>query len=235
MRSTAMGDAQFRAFGVGCAKTGTNSLARMFARGYRSAHEPQKHALLALILDRDAQFAAAVRKLLDPLDLEMNASQLNGYIVGTLVALYPEAKFVLTLREPAGWVRSFANHQLTRGRLAHGSLWARFRNLRFLGTDGPEGNALYTLDQYLRFWLSHNLNVLGVVPRERLLVVRTEHLDAEIPRLAEFLAIDAATIAPARANEGAYPAQSAPFDERELAEAAAQYAARFTQASGISF
>ena len=231
-----MGDARFRAFGVGCAKTGTNSLARMFARDYRSAHEPAKHALLALILSAqatDAEFRASVRGVLDPLDLEMNASQLNGYIVETLVALYPEARFVLTIREPASWVRSFANHQLTRGELARGSLWARFRNLRFLGEDRPDGNALYTLDQYLRFWLSHNLNVLAVVPRERLLMVRTEHLDAEIPRLAKFLAIDAATIASARANEGAYPAQSAPFDEPELVAAAAQYAARFTQVSGI--
>lgn len=233
-----MGEARFRAFGVGCAKTGTNSLARMFARDYRSAHEPAKHELLALILGRpqeDAQFGASVRNLLDPLDLEMNASQLNGYIVATLVTLYPEAKFVLTLREPASWVRSFANHQLTRGGLAHGSLWARFRNLRFLGEDRPEGNALYTLDQYLCFWLSHNLNVLGVVPRESLLVVRTEHLNAQISRMAEFLAIDEATIAPARANEGTYPAENAPFDEQELATAAAKYAARFTQASGIGF
>lgn len=229
-----MDEARFRAFGVGCAKTGTNSLAQMFAAHYRAAHEPAKQDLLGLILDR-AQDAASVRDLLDPLDLEMNASQLNGYIVGTLVALYPKANFVLTLRAPAGWVRSFANHQLTRGELARGSLWARFRNLRFLGEDLPDGNALYTLDQYLRFWLSHNLNVLSVVPRERLLVVRTENLGAEIPRLAEFLAIDEATISPARANEGAYTAQSMSFDERELVDAAAQYAARFTQASGIKF
>jgi hypothetical protein len=234
-----MRDARFRAFGVGCAKTGTNSLARMFARDYRSAHEPAKHALLETILKRgqtkDADFHASVSALLDPLDLEMNASQLNGYIVETLAALYPDAKFVLTIRAPAGWVRSFVNHQLTRGELARGSLWARFRNLRFLGEDRPDANALYTLDQYLCFWLSHNLNVLGVVPRERLLVVRTERLDAEIPRLAEFLGIDEATIAPARANEGVYPAQSSPFDEHDLAIAAAQYAARFTQVSGIEF
>lgn len=232
-----MGETRLRAFGVGCAKTGTNSLARMFAAHYRAAHEPAKQELLSLILDRPpaAEFAAAVRALLDPLDLEMNASQLNGYIVGMLVGLYPDAKFVLSLREPAGWVRSFANHQLTRGELARGSLWARFRNLRFLGEDLPEGNALYSLDQYLRFWLSHNLNVLGVVPHERLLVVRTEHLGAEIPRLAEFLEIDETTIAPARANEGAYSAERTPFDEQELAAAAAQYAARFTQASGIKF
>jgi len=234
-----MRDARFRAFGVGCAKTGTNSLAQMFARDYRSAHEPAKHALLALILKRpqtkDADFRAAVRGLLDPLDLEMNASQLNGYIVESLVALYPNAKFVLTIREPASWVRSFANHQLTRGELARGSLWARFRNLRFLGEDMPEGNALYTLDQYLHFWLSHNLNVLGVVPRERLLVVRTERLNAEIPRLASFLGVGEDTITHARANEGTYSADAAPFDDQELAAAAAQYAARFTQISGIGF
>ncbi len=234
-----MGDARFRAFGVGCAKTGTNSLAQMFARDYRAAHEPAKHALLELILKRpqtkDADFSAAVRGLLDPLDLEMNASQINGYIVATLVTLYPGAKFVLTVREPASWVRSFANHQLTRGGLARGSLWARFRNLRFLGEDMPDGNALYTLDQYLRFWLSHNLNVVGVVPRERLLVVRTERLNEEIPRLAAFLGVGKDTLTSARANECAYRADAAPFEERELADAAARYAARLTHFTGIDF
>ncbi len=73
------------------------------------------------------------------------------------------------------------------------------------------------------------------MPNERLLVVRTERLNAEISRLASFLGVGEDTIAPARANEGAYPADAVPFDEQELAAAAARYAARFTHFTGIDF
>ncbi len=234
-----MSPPRFRAFGVGCAKTGTNSLAGMFQRHYRAAHEPQVHALIGLILERphlsEAAFGAAVRALLDPLDLEMNASQLNGYIVETMVALYPDARFILTLREPRSWLRSFANHQMTRGRLKPGSPWARFRDLRFLapGETATGGNGLYSIDQYLGYWLSHNVAVMRAVPPERLLVVRTERLDDEIARLAAFLDIAPDSLVPAHANGGSYEQRPALFDDDALAAAAARYAARLREMTGF--
>jgi hypothetical protein len=226
-------------FGVGCAKTGTNSLAGMFAEHYRAAHEPEADALINLILEQEkvprAQFRSAVRALLDPLALEVNASQLNGYIIKTLVALYPEARFVLTLREPKGWLRSFANHQLKREALSPDSPWARFRDLRFGGDGTADPNAIYPMEQYLRYWLEHNARVIKTVPRERLLVVRTERLDDETPRLAAFLHIPESTIAPAHANQGRYDNESTlPFDEGQLAKAAAHYAQRLRSTTGYS-
>jgi hypothetical protein len=232
-----MVEPRFRAFGIGIAKTGTNSLAQMFADRYRTAHEPEKQALLKLILERarydHAAFCAEVRGVLDPLALEMNASQLNGHILGSLLDLYPDAKFVLTLRDPASWASSFANHQLTRGRLAPDSLWARFRDLRFAGDGSTGGNDVYPLERYLDYWLGRNLHAIGVVPQHRLLVVRTERLRDESPLLATFLGLDAATIVPARVNTGAYDDGPSPFDAQELAAAAERYAARFTHFTGI--
>jgi hypothetical protein len=225
-------------FGVGCAKTGTNSLSGMFERHYRSAHEPQADALIDLILEQQklsrAQFRQAVRDLLDPLDLEVNASQLNGYIVRTLVALYPRAMFVLTLRDPKAWLHSFANHQRNRAALPVGSAWARFRDLRFGDGETADPNAIYPMDRYFRYWLEHNARVIKTVPSERLLVIRTENLDAEIPRLAAFLRVPESTIAQAHANQGNYAGGDAsPFDDGEVTRTARRYATRLRSMTGL--
>jgi hypothetical protein len=46
---------------------------------------------------------------------------------------------------------------------------------------------LYTLSGYLSAWASHNKKVLETVPRDRLLVVRTQDIKDEVVTIAEFL------------------------------------------------
>lgn len=236
---------RFQAFGVGCAKTGTKSLAGMLRGHYRSEHEPQAHALIELILKQEQlsefAFRDSVRRTIAPLGLEMNASQLNGHIADALVSLFPEAKFVLTLREPGAWVRSFVNHQLEHRNIKPGSAWARFRDLRFLGAADGDARAaagdagLYTIDQYLRYWTTHNSRIIQSIPPRRLLIVRTENLTQDIPRLAAFLGIPETTITPARLNAGSYAVDAgAVIDDEVLAVAARRHAALFREATGIN-
>jgi hypothetical protein len=187
-------------YGVGMGKTGTHSLATVFERDYRAAHEAGSQELMELLFDvwdglrPTSEIRPALLGRDAALRLDMDASLVNGEVVSDLVDLFPDARFVLTVREPRQWLDSMANHTLAHDTPAH---WVRWRDIRFRAAElvhPPEEEAwaasgLYTLDGYLGSWARHNRMVLDAVPPDRLLVVRTEDLELRLPDLADFAGV----------------------------------------------
>jgi hypothetical protein len=205
-----MGDsdrARACAFGVGCAKSGTHSLAKMFEGSVRAAHEPKATAFLRLVQRRHAgelreeDFGDAVAALLESLDLEINVSQINGFVVDTLFRLYPTARYVLTLRDGRSWLQSFVNHTINIRRGA-GGVWKTFRDIRcepakhpHRAEDAPLRAArLYSLDAYLSYWVRHNARVVDTIPAEQLLIVPTARITDQADRIAAFLGLPASAV-----------------------------------------
>jgi len=191
-----------RAFGVGCAKTGTHSLAAMYARALATAHEPVAGKLIGLILDRDAgkisqaEFETDVARFFGAFDLDLNVSHVYGTIIDLLLRFYPEARFILTTRDCRSWLRSCVNFHVVTGSLKNTTPeWLAFRDFTF----GPERFAhrpedaplreagLYSLDSYLSYWALHNARVIATVPREQLLIVPMASLPRQAERIAAFL------------------------------------------------
>ncbi len=207
-----MSDRRLRLYGVGMGKSGTHSLAAMFERTYRSAHERDAKELMELLFDVWAGVRpwAAVTQLLQErdarLDLEVDASLVNGEVVSDLVALFPDGRFVLTVRDPWSWLDSMTNHSLAHATPDH---WTRWRDIRFRASElshPPEEAALaerglYTLDGYLGSWARHNRMVLEAVPEERLFLVRTEDLSPRLGDLASFAGIAVDDLDAGRAHE----------------------------------
>lgn len=187
-----------KVYGVGTAKSGTHSIAGLFGTNFRAQHEPDHVNLIELILGKAAGRVPRER-LLDELsererrlDLDLNSSQLNAFILPELLALFPEARFILTIRDCFSWLRSFIDHQLW---FPAAPEWLRLRHLRFGASRfrysrherALEQHGLYAIHSYFRYWSRHNEEVLQAVPADRLLVVRTSeisHLRDEIARFA---------------------------------------------------
>ena len=209
-RSARPTDRRFRLFGVGLAKSGTHSLAGVFARDYRSAHEPEAKAQVELTCDviEGKADAADLRRYLrdreDRLRLEVNAAGWNGLVVEELVDLADDTRFVVTVREPRSWLDSLVNH------LKVGQAPEHFLRLRRLiydtGGPHPPGEAVlaehgfYPLDGYLGDWARRHQRILDAVPAERLLVVRTEEIGARLGELAAFVGVDPETLDPEQAH-----------------------------------
>lgn len=186
-----------RLYGVGTGKTGTHSLAALFERDHRAAHEAGAKELMEVIFavaDGTASRQDIRRHLMQRdarLALDMDASLVNGEVVADLVDLFPGSRYVLTVREPHAWLDSMANHSLAHETPPH---WVRWREMRFRAaelTHPPEEAAwrargLYTLDGYLGSWARHNRRVLEAVPPEHLFIVRTEELAERLDDLADF-------------------------------------------------
>ncbi|MGB3472834.1 MAG: sulfotransferase [Erythrobacter sp.] len=185
-------------YGVGAAKTGTHSLAAMFEPYVASEHEPDQIELIELLLDREQtgvsrQLYRFLRERGKRHPLKVNASQINIYLLGEILELHPDAKFVLTTRHPLDWVRSIIDDSLRRD---IGNSWRRFRDFRFgmpakLG--GPDDSlaraGLYTLEGYFSYWSQAMRIPLGAIQNERLLIVRTEQLFDTSEQIADFCEI----------------------------------------------
>ncbi len=196
---------------VGTAKSGTHSLEALFNGRLRVYHEADWKNLIGLILGvaegrvSPEAFSRHLRARDRRFSLDIDSSQLNYFFVRELVELFPEAKFILTLRDPYSWLDSLFNHQLARRHPPYE--WRRLRDLRFGSPHAhpPEEHALevrglYTLDGYLSYWAAHNRRVLEVVPEDRLLVVRTDEITPRAEEIRRFAGVSHAAARPTKSH-----------------------------------
>jgi hypothetical protein len=203
-RSNGAARRRARLYCVGAAKTGTKSIADCFRGHLRSAHEAETDQTIDTILAVAAgqMSRANLRDYVHDRDqrlaLDVDSSQLNYFILDELLELFPDARFVLTIRDPYSWLDSFVNHQLNRPTTPR---WTRLRELRFRArelTHPPEEAALktrglYTLDGYLSYWMRHNQKVLSSTSAGRLLIVRTDQISQRIDEIAKFAGVSGET------------------------------------------
>ena len=191
-----------RLYCVGAAKTGTHSIHSMFDDTVRSRHEAYSEELIEKILDlheeriTDAEMLSYVRQRDRRLRLDVDSSQLNFFLIDYLLDEFPDALFLLTIRDCYSWLDSFINDSLRRSTSKN---WLRLRELRFqagaLSHPAEEralkDKGLYNLDGYLSYWANHNNKVLSSVPKDRLMIVRTQAISRAAPDIAAFAASSA--------------------------------------------
>ena len=200
---------RFQIYSLGTTKSGASTLKRCFRPHYRVGDEPEHQRVIAAILafaegkiDR-AELAAFARAHDSRTWLELHASQLNYFLMEALLESFAEAKFILTIRDCYSWADAFMHQQLTLP-LPLDSPWHKFRDLRF-GADRfahaaeerlLAARGLYTLDGYFSYWAEHNTRVISLIPKDRLLVVRTEEIGDALGRLSRFAGIEPGRLSP---------------------------------------
>jgi hypothetical protein len=193
---------RFHAYCVGTEKSGTHSVASIVARRYRSDHEPDYPMLIPKIVAgrcERPEWGSFLQRRDRRLWLEMESCWLHVFDLEQLARTFPEARFVLTIRDCYTWLDSLANHLIA---FDVGPYWRRaqaayYRPERFTYQPGEEAfrdAGLYPIRAYLSAWGDHNRRAQEVIPPERLLVIRTPEIMNSAERLAAFLDIDPASI-----------------------------------------
>jgi hypothetical protein len=203
---------RFHAYGVGMPKTGTHSLAAVFER-YRVWHEPERIHFMELIMARtkgeisEAAARAQLQRLDRHLWLELNSSWTNYLLTDMMLEEFPRVKIVLTIRDCYSWLDSIFNEMLGR---THADYMVSFH--RWYASSLSPGShqagdrvlaerGLWPLDSWLRAWTEHNSRIISMVPSDRLLVVRTQDIRSDIPRLAQFMGVPADMLDAGRSHE----------------------------------
>jgi hypothetical protein len=200
-----------RLYGIGMGKSGTHALASLF-KGIAVAHEPEAEPLIRTILDHVSGHCgwealdALVRDRDARLNLVVDVSNVNIFIVDLLMRIDPDARFVLTIRDCYSWLNSFLNHYL---RVNPTATWRAFAEYRFRKDDAAyppaehilEKNGLYQLEGYLGYWHAHLSKAIEAVPPSRLFVVRVNEIGVRASEIAAFAGFDVGTVDPSRINE----------------------------------
>jgi hypothetical protein len=176
----------------------------MFADHYRAAHEPNVADLTATVEKvilgelRPPEIKDWLYKRDKELNLEVEASHPLGYLAPWLPEVFPEAKFVITIRDPLPWLTSRLNFHYYKTP----EVWQRYRDFiwgrHHLGYQPEEAVleefGLYSLDAYLIQYSEQYKILFNSLPRERTLVIKTEILNSSIEKLALFLELEPNTI-----------------------------------------
>lgn len=190
------------AYCVGQAKSGTGSLWGVFKDAFRAEHEPLRQELLDQVVRlaggnvSDAAAIAWLRERDRRLGLELDIAWGNFFVLDRLVATFPDAKFIVLVRDCYTWLNSIVGHLLTRE--MPGEVRA-FMDFWFEPATHPHGPnerglreaGLYSLAAFLDVWKTHVETCVARIPAERMLLVRTHELARSWDRIAEFLGVDA--------------------------------------------
>ena len=189
-----------KAFCVGQAKSGTTSLCGMLSAGHWAAHEPEREALLEMIL-RESRHDVSPSDIRDfllerdaRLDLEYDISWANQFVVSHLLTVFPAARFIVLVRDCGSWLESIIGHLVSRDVppdvLAFLRWWFQPERYPHSRHDRAlDARGLFSIPAYLHGWNRHINLCNRVIPAQRRLVLRMQELASSHPRLAAFLRI----------------------------------------------
>ena len=186
-----------RLYCVGSAKSGTHSIDSMFNETVRSQHEVDSGDSIKKILEiskknlSEENIISFIKKRDKKLCLDIDSSQLNFFFLDHILNEFPDALFLLTIRDCYSWLDSFINDSLRRNPDKNWILLRdhRFRAEKFTHSQEEEPlkrRGLYTLDGYLSYWAYHNNKVLSSIPQEKLMIVKTSEISNKAHSIAEF-------------------------------------------------
>lgn len=197
---------------IGARKTGTSTVAAVFGSAFRSEHEPGLDRIVptAIRYDRGEMGRdEAIQRLLAHdrrFFLEVESSHPLGAMAGPLCEAWPEARFLVTVREPLSWLRSQYNWEINTGSrlrepwLSHHAYFFPRGRVHPPEEKPLAQRGLRPLSVYLEHYRRRYETIFSEVPPERRLVVQTRALDESLDRIAAFAGVSAGELETAHAK-----------------------------------
>ncbi len=196
---------------IGAAKTGTTSIAQMYNGCLRTAHEPDVYETTDLVMrylkgDISPNTLATECKSRDKrLNLELESSHPLGYLSSTLVDMFPNSKYIVTVRDAHSWLRSRLNFHQNRSPQE----WQKYRD--FIWSKHHEGyapeekvleqNGLYSIDAYLKQYSEQYKIIFDAIPESKMLVVKTRDISNKVHEMNSFIGLEAVDIKAVHTNK----------------------------------
>lgn len=193
---------KIHAFCLGTPKSGTTSLAGMFRANYRADHEPERASIVDVMYAHysgqlsDEGLCLYLKKRDKRLWLEIESNCFLGYRPDLLYRVYPQAHYILTVREPESWLGSIFDNNINFPRTDSHTV-RRWHDVFFEPQKfsyGPHDQVLreqnlYPLDAYINYWINANRSACEAIPGEQLLILGTRQIKKNVDSIAKFLGV----------------------------------------------
>ena len=196
---------KIHAYGVGAMKTGTHSITNVFSK-FRSAHEPDVDCRMpiSMAIERGEVSDKEINNFLYNrhmcLGYEFEASAMIVFYIENLIKIFPDSKFILTIRDCFSWLDSAINYILNLRSLGiqersgiNNFYSTRFGNPPLKYNKEEKILELYGLndiDGYFSYWKMHNEKIINSVPEEKLLIIETKNIRKQLQDIADFIGVD---------------------------------------------
>jgi Sulfotransferase domain len=202
-----------KVFSVGLFRTGTTTMCEMFAKSFRADHEFRVEDEIDAVMKRiagtasDTELRAFVRERASEKPLDLDSCGAHFGLVDILATEFPEAKFILTLRNVYSWLNSCVGKlygDFVGGWGSRAGMLANSLECLPDYTFGIEDRSGYRicLEQMMKTWAGINRYIMHVAPADRLLVVSTETLSLCTDKIAAFCDIDRNLLESCHSNPG---------------------------------
>lgn len=188
---------RFRVYCIGTPKSGTTSIAKNFQSSkYRALHEPLARHYLEFF--KQARELGEIRRYLQKrdalLNLEVESSSFLYLQSEILVDLFSDALFILTIRDCYSWIDSMINQQYELFQHHKDSYWGFGFSELFGAYDSEmteeedylKHHGLHSLKGYFSYWVEHNKHILQTIPKEKLLIIKTNQISQNLEIIADF-------------------------------------------------
>ena len=192
-----------RVYALGTPKSGTTSVARMFKGLCRTDHEPHRPATVKGMHDHfvgeicDAELQQSYRARDKQLTLDLESNCFLAYRPDLLYSTFPNAKFVILIRDPLTWLDSILDNNINFSRKKTPTM-AKWHSVLFQDRETSlSANdelliemGLYPVNCYLDYWVRTNdrcLRSLGDSPQ---LCIGTNQISRRAEEIGDFIGID---------------------------------------------
>ena len=187
------------AYCLGLPRSGTHSLVHILSNKCRTMHEPMKKNTITYIINNLSKASEhEVNKWLlfrdKMLKVDVESSHFLHYFSGNLSEVFPEAKFILTIREPIGWLESELNVNYSASKSVYWRALEEYRykvpSLAYELIDQKWQPDSRRINAYISYWKNHIKQIVYSVPNDRLLVMFTHEIDSSVKIILEFLGLE---------------------------------------------
>lgn len=200
-----------KVFCIGLPRSGTHSLANIFKSNFKSAHEPFEAQNLYRIIEfrkglmDDDKVINFLKLRNDWLRLEVEAAHYLYILTPYIHQLFPDAKFILTVREPLSWLKS----EMRMNIKMHSGIWENYQDIKYGSFSDKDSlfkknDYIYPLNSYLRYYNHHIKFIIENLPKENLLVLDTFEIVNSLENLATFVGLPSNSLLNAYIHSGKY-------------------------------
>lgn len=182
---------------LGAAKTGTTTIAGIYQNELVSAHEPLAQETTRFVIDflKGSVSETECKKYLlnrdNSLRLDLESSHPLGYFSQFLNELFPNAKYIITIREPYNWLKSRLDFHYSVNPAEwepyRKYIWGRNHKKYNIAEKILEKNKLYSLDAYLKQYSEQYETIFNSLPPEKTFIVKTSEISNQINEISYFL------------------------------------------------
>lgn len=198
-------------FCIGAAKTGTTSISHIYNPVFRAAHEPEVNKTTNLIIDylsKTISVDECKKQIIDrdrKLNLELESSHPLGYLAPHLVELFPNAKFIVTIRDPKSWLKSRVNFHFNKTPSEwikyRDFIWSKHHNNYEKEEAYLQENGLYSLEAYLKQYSEQYKIIFNSVPKERMILIKTSEISSSVDKISNFIGYKGKNLHPIHTNK----------------------------------